>query len=122
MRDLAVAMKPMWTLEEAIDLAKKVEAICPSFGYHVALTGGLLYKEGPRKDCDLVFYQTGSWLDQTGSWLEVHDYGRLLDKLAEAGIIFTKPHEYKQRYVYKASYLGKSVDILFPEFNGQYEE
>lgn len=40
----------MWTQKEAIELCVKIEAICPKYGCHVALTGGLLYKEGERKD------------------------------------------------------------------------
>src|ERR1035437_5571090 len=46
-----------WTQTEAIELCVKVEAICPKYGCHVALTGGLLYKQGKRKDCDLLFYR-----------------------------------------------------------------
>lgn len=34
-----------WTQAEAVALAKKIEAVCPAFGCHVALTGGLLYKD-----------------------------------------------------------------------------
>lgn len=47
----------LWTQAEAIDLCRKIEAVCPRFGCHVALTGGTLYKEGPRKDLDLLFYR-----------------------------------------------------------------
>lgn len=42
----------VWTQREAIDLCIKLERIAPAFGAHVALTGGLLYKSGQRKDCD----------------------------------------------------------------------
>lgn len=49
--------KPLWTQEEAIGLCVQIEAVCPEYGCHVALTGGTLYKEGPRKDLDLVFYR-----------------------------------------------------------------
>lgn len=34
-----------------------VEQICVDFGYHVALTGGCLYKQGDRKDIDILFYR-----------------------------------------------------------------
>ena len=46
-----------WTQSQAIDLCRQIEAIAPEFGCHVALTGGLLYKDGNRKDCDIVFYR-----------------------------------------------------------------
>ena len=39
-----------WTQEQAIALCRKIEAVCPPFGCHVALTGGALYKDGPRKE------------------------------------------------------------------------
>lgn len=45
-----------WTQSEAIDFCKKIEAICIKYGCHVALTGGTLYGDGPRKDCDILFY------------------------------------------------------------------
>jgi hypothetical protein len=44
-----------WTLAEAVEVCRQVEAICPPFGCHVALTGGTLYKDGERKDLDLLF-------------------------------------------------------------------
>ena len=48
-------LRPLWTQAEAIDLCREIEKGCPQFGCHVALTGGLLYKDGPRKDCDNGF-------------------------------------------------------------------
>ena len=47
----------MWTLEKAVELCRAVEELAPRFGCHVALTGGTLYKDGPRKDCDILFYR-----------------------------------------------------------------
>lgn len=44
-----------WTQAEAIALCREIEQICPRFGCHVALTGGCLYKDGPRKDADLLY-------------------------------------------------------------------
>jgi len=43
------------SLEDAILLCKAIENKCPDFGYHVALTGGCLYKYGDRKDIDIMF-------------------------------------------------------------------
>src|SRR3546814_15766415 len=48
-----------WTLDDAVALCRKIEKIAPEYGAHVALTGGTLYKDGPRKDVDLLFYQIG---------------------------------------------------------------
>src|SRR3546814_21088535 len=46
-----------WTLEDAVALCRKIEKIAPEYGAHVALTGGTLYKDGPRKDVDPIFYR-----------------------------------------------------------------
>lgn len=46
-----------WTQEEAIQLCRLLEALAPTFGCHVALTGGCLYKDGERKDCDILLYR-----------------------------------------------------------------
>jgi len=45
---------------EAIGIAQTVEPIACRNGGHVALTGGCLYKDGPRKDLDLVIYRHGT--------------------------------------------------------------
>jgi hypothetical protein len=45
------------TLTDAVAVCKLFEPICARNGYHVALTGGCLYGEGPRKDIDLIFYE-----------------------------------------------------------------
>lgn len=47
----------MWTQKLAVELCRRIEAICPEYGCHVALTGGTLYKDGERKDCDILFYR-----------------------------------------------------------------
>ena len=41
-------------------IARLVEVIVAPLGGHVALTGGCLYKDGPRKDLDLVIYRHGT--------------------------------------------------------------
>lgn len=46
-----------WTHAEAVAVCKQIEAFAPQYGYHVGLTGGLLYKDGERKDLDIMLYQ-----------------------------------------------------------------
>ena len=41
----------------AVALCREIEKIAPNFGCHVALTGGCLYKDGARKDIDILFYR-----------------------------------------------------------------
>lgn len=69
----------------------------------MALTGGLLYKDGIRKDCDILFYrhQPNEPIDRDG-----------LEK-ALVGIGFVLQKDYGR--IYKALYKGKVVDLFFPE-------
>lgn len=96
-----------WTQSEAIELCKLVEAVCPRFGCHVALTGGLLYKEGTRKDADLLFYRIRQvdQIDIAGL------FGALQD---EVGIVFVSGFG----WCLKAEYQGKRIDCFFPEQQG----
>lgn len=94
---------PVWHQADAIALCRAVEAIAPNYGYHVALTGGLLYKDGPRKDCDLVLYRIRQ---------EYPDREPLLSALGEIGLKAGR----NCGFVHKASYHGRSVDLLFPDF------
>lgn len=99
-----------WTQSEAIELCRKVESICPMFGCHVALTGGLLYKDGDRKDCDLLFYRIrqAREIDLAGLWDALRSIG--LNKKSGFG------------WCYKAEFNGKHVDCFMPEEQGgEYE-
>lgn len=93
----------MWTRDKAIALCIAVEALAPSYGAHVALTGGLLYKEGERKDADLLFYciRQVDQIDETG----------LLAALETIGLTVTRQHG----WVRKAKWMGLDVDLFFPE-------
>lgn len=97
----------LWTHEEAVELCRQIEAICPAFGYHVALTGGLLYKSGTRKDCDVVLYQIRL---ATPSWVA------MCEALAKIGLVC---HE-DFGFCTKAFFNGKPVDILRPEVPGNH--
>ncbi len=98
----------MWTQAEAIAMATTFEKIAPKFGAHVALTGGLLYKKGPRKDADIVFYRVRQQrrIDEKG----------LMAALGDAGLYVDSDHGWMS----KASWKGKRVDLLFPEPRGSW--
>lgn len=100
-------MSPPWIRVEAVALCKAIHEI-PSqdFNCHVALTGGLLYKDGPRKDCDLVIYQRGD----TDGVRKPIDWVGLWAALEKIGLCLT--HDYG--YVKKCVYQGRTVDILDP--------
>lgn len=93
-----------WSKTDAIDLAIKMEAIAPSHGYHVALTGGLLYKEGLRKDADFLFYSIRQ---------EKKPNRKKLMKALEKELEITDINVFG--WMCKCKYDGKSVDIFFPE-------
>lgn len=96
-----------WTQLEAIELCRKVEEGCPAFGCHVALTGGLLYKEGDRKDCDLLFYRIRQ--------IPEIDMPGLFNFLESIGL--ETPTGFG--WVYKSKVEGpKSLDLFFPEEQG----
>jgi len=93
-----------WNTGLAIELCKRIEGMCPKFGCHVALTGGLLYREGERKDCDLIFYRIRQKdLDLKG----------LLAALETYGLTFVE----QKGWCYKFTHDGRSVDVLIPELN-----
>lgn len=50
-------MAKKWTRQEALALCTRIEPIAAKYGAHVALTGGCLYKEGARKDVDILIYR-----------------------------------------------------------------
>lgn len=103
--DLRDAEANFWTQAEAVELCKRIEAVCPAFGCHVALTGGVLYKEGKRKDLDLLFYR----IRQTD---QIDVPGLLAALERKCGVT-------RQRgwgWVHKAATdFGKSLDLFFPE-------
>ncbi len=111
-----------WTLAQAVELAKRVEAVCPQFGCHVALTGGTLYKNGERKDCDLLFYRIRQVpvIDGEGLWEALRYVG--LHKTKGFGWCF------KAQFQPDPSLPAKSVDCFVPEAydgtnaNGEYPQ
>lgn len=92
-----------WTQDAAVAICRDIEAICPIFGYHVALTGGTLYKEGERKDLDILFYSVRQ--------NKTPDRHGLIEALGSIG--FSAFLEYG--WMNKAKHAGRNVDIFFPE-------
>lgn len=97
----------LWSLDEAVQLCRKVEEIAPKFGCHVALTGGTLYKDGLRKDCDLLFYR----IRQT----EEIDLNGLFKSLS--GLMTPLWDRPAHNWVMKCSEpkTGRTIDCFFPE-------
>ena len=99
----------MWTQPESIALCVELESICPAYGCHVALTGGLLYKKGTRKDCDIILYRIRQ--------CEKIDFDGLFAALAGIGIVKVSGFG----FCHKAEYNGKKIDFLSPEEDGGYD-
>lgn len=100
-----------WSLIDAVDLCRKIESICPKYGYHVALTGGCLYKDDRRKDLDLLFYRIRQ--------VETPDTdGMLSDFQKSLGIV----RQSGFGWCIKTTQNGKNIDMFFPEeVDGEYE-
>lgn len=99
-----------WDHQKAVELCKKIEAVAPKYGCHVALTGGLLYKDGERKDCDILFYR----IRQCG---DIDDDG-LFQALQSSGILWKKSGF---GWCVKASCEHGAIDCFFPEeLHGEY--
>ena len=100
-----------WTQQEGIAFCAMLEAITPKYGCHVGLTGGLLYKEGPRKDCDVILYRI-----RQAERIQVE---QLLSRFALLGVETNEGFG----FCYKGTYKGKRVDFLLPEEAGNsYQE
>jgi len=97
-----------WTQEDAVSLCRKIEEVCPAFGCHVALTGGCLYKDGSRKDLDILFYRIRQ--------VEEIDADGLWEALAKLDVIFDRGFG----WCCKATYMGRPIDCFFPEEQGEY--
>lgn len=96
-----------WTLADAVALCILLEAVAPHYGAHVALTGGTLYKPGPRKDADILIYRIRQ--------VEFVDVDGLMEAFRAIGV---EPGE-DYGWVYKATYQDKPIDFFFPEREGQ---
>ena len=103
-----------WTQAEAIALCKQIEVFAPSYGFHVALTGGCLYKEGERSDLDLVFYRDRRVTRRTEGLLSA------IISIGDTRAIGWSDREFGWRFVCYIN--GKKVDMLFPQWNDEYDK
>lgn len=102
-------MSDLWTTQEAIDLCIKLEAIAPKYGAHIGLTGGLLYKQGARKDADIIIYRIrqAAEIEADEMFAAFEEIG--VQKVGGSG------------WCHKATYRGKAIDFFFPEEDGEYD-
>ena len=114
-----VEHQPWWYQDEAIAFARTIEEIAVMHDFHVALTGGCLYKDSPRKDADFVIYRhnTPESIDTKEDMQ--HRRAAFEKDLASAGVVGFLHYG----YLTKAKRLdGRGIDILYPELRKPGEE
>jgi len=92
------------TQQDGITLCKILYDKLSPLGYYPALTGGLLYKEGGRKDIDIVIFRNR----QQHSSFETID---LYLVLSEVGVYIDKSYG----FVTKAKWKEFTIDLFNPE-------
>jgi hypothetical protein len=85
-----------------------IAPLTAEFGCYVALTGGTLYADGPRKDCDILFYRNRQ--------IDKVNVDGLFRRLISIGFCDFRG----VGWCIKANYNGKAVDCFFPDCSGEY--
>lgn len=98
-----------WSRDLALELCRILERVAPAHGAHIGLTGGLLYKDGPRKDCDILIYRIRQAPGIDADALFAAFAGIGVNKLSGFG------------WCHKAEWRGMPIDFFFPEEPGEYE-
>ena len=89
-------------LADGVELCRMIEEFCPQFGFHVALTGGCLYKDGDRKDIDILFYS----VRQTDA-----DRDGLTAAMITHGVKLIRAYG----WMTKMKWRGAVIDVFFPD-------
>lgn len=103
-----------YTIEDAQRICTKLYEPLRAIGVFIGVTGGSLYKEGPRKDIDLLVYLNTSHADIETTDIEDMPM-RIIDVISKAADVNEYTTEYFG-YVTKTFIDGIPVDILFPEY------
>lgn len=108
---------PRWTQDQAVLFSREVEMRCLRFRCHIALTGGTLYKDGERKDLDLMLFRERQE--------KVVDTKALFEDFRKIGLFQVSDHGWVVKFKYQPQNAGKDfnewdkhaydVDILIPE-------
>ncbi len=94
-------------LEQGVDIARAVEAIVCPMGYHVGISGGVLFRGSSKHDLDLFLYRHNE--------AEPSKKAELLSALAEKGFLnqFQTEEDYVEKDVVITNYAGVRVDFFF---------
>ena len=91
-------------LNDGVDVCRCIYHALSGHGFFPALTGGLLYKDGERKDCDIVIYRHRQNIER-------FETEQLQEKLESIG--FSDFRHFG--FVTKAKFKGFDIDIFNPE-------
>lgn len=99
----------MWTLDSALPVLRALEAVASKEGFHVALSGSVLYRGHSAKDLDVVVYPHNVNL------YRAKDRARLLQSFQAAG--FSDPYgvspSCNDKDVVVVKNGGKRIDLFF---------
>lgn len=90
-----------WTQERALAACIQLEPIIAAMGMHIGLTGGCLYKTGPRKDMDIILYRHHG--------AELCTFDGLISGLSAHGVLMKSLHHNVIKMVTRD---GQSIDLL----------
>ena len=94
----------------AVQLCSDVETIVRPMGYHVALTGSMLYGGGTGKDIDLIFYR------HDNTRLELAHLRAIREALLQRGVLASLPRlsndSSKIKYKSKTDEKGVTTEYL----------
>lgn len=99
-------IKPLWTLEQGIELARRLEPIALAHNAHVAIGGSVLHRGESMKDLDIFVYPRKT--AKAFSWMS-------LLVAFDATDIQQRPHDYQGdvKIVFQTEIDGKRVDFFF---------
>lgn len=94
------------TLKHSLEVAKQLELVFTTHEYHVGIAGGVLYKDGIRKDIDLIIYSHTPKNHVTES--------KVIPVLISMGFEISKITDvrYTERNIIITSYKGTRIDFF----------
>lgn len=107
------------TIEQAVEVCRKVEALISPHGAHCALTGSCLYKGESKKDIDIIIYShqlsekypKEKVLEAIKPHVSQHDFG--FDHLGDGEHFFQTNTKYIDKDVVLCVIDGFRIDLFF---------
>ena len=101
-----------WDFNSAVLACRKIEVVVETFGFHVALSGGTLYKLGIRKDVDIWIYPHTVDRSRMLNRTETDYMANMVANIFSTTSTRASSKCYNDgKIVYK---LGNNIDLFFP--------